>query len=118
MKADEQPSEVTGDCYQAARSTLLDYWLLRHKGDPGVKDVFLVHGTIVPKLGPAASRRIDHAWVEVNGDTVVESSNGRNITTSKAKYVELIQAVEDARYTLEEAYRELNRTGHCGPWHK
>ena len=116
--ANEQQNAITGDCYLASRTTLLDYWLLRERGDPSVKEVFLVHGSVVPKRGTAANRRIDHAWVEVNGDTVVESSNGHNITISKAEYVERTDAVEDARYTLEESYKKLNESGHCGPWHK
>ena len=118
MTDNKQPSAVTGDCYQTARNTLLDFWLLRERGDPRVKDVFLVHGTIVSRLGNAADRRIDHAWVEVNGDTVVERSNGNDITISKAEYFELLQAVEDARYTLEESYKEFNKFSHYGPWHK
>jgi hypothetical protein len=108
----------TGDCYQAARNTLFELWLRRERGDPSIKDVRLVHGTIVPGRDDAAGKRIDHAWVELNGDTVVERSNGNDITMGKDEYCRLLQAVEDARYTLEETYREMNRANHFGPWHK
>ena len=118
MRALKQTNTASGDCYPTARSAAFDLWLLQQRGDPRVKEVRLVHGTIVPRLGDAADRRIDHAWVELNGDTVIERSNGNDIEMSKQRFVDLLQAVEEARYSVEETYKKLSRTKHCGPWHK
>ena len=118
MTAKKQTTAITGDCYEAARSTLFELWIKMERKEPDVKEVFLVHGTVVPRLGSAANKRIDHAWVEINGDTVIDNSNGNSVTISKAKFFKLLDAVEEARYTLKDAYREQNKTGHLGPWHK
>ena len=118
MNAKKEPTAITGDCYLAARSTLFELWIKKERKEPDIKDVFLVHGTVVPRLGSAAQKRIDHAWVEINGDIVVDNSNGNDITITKVEYFEMLDAVEEARYTLQDAYREQNKTGHLGPWHK
>ena len=118
MGTKKPTTAITGDCYQAARSTLFELWIKKERGDPDVKEAFLVHGSVVPRLGNAAHKRIDHAWVEINGDTIIDNSNGNAVTISKAEFFKLLDAVEDARYTLQDAYREQNKSNHLGPWHK
>lgn len=82
----------------------------------------LVHGVVIGQ-GPLDGRRVDHAWVEVEGGhytvtLVVDRSNGRNLLLPRDMYYRLGRIVEAecTRYTPEETRTNMLRTEHFGPW--
>ena len=56
--------------------------------------------------------------MELNDDTIIDRSNGNDVTVSKREFVEELQAIEEAGYSIEESYRMVFKTKHFGPWHK
>jgi hypothetical protein len=79
-----------------------------------VKPVAVVHGSVVQ----ASGRRIDHAWVEIGDDEVIDRCCGNAFEMAKDDYVKRAQATEEVRYSVEEALVLGVRSGHWGPWHK
>ena len=107
--ADKSEPCGDGDCYEAA-AKLLE----AHRDCPGIA---LAHGTVTGQ-GRIAGVRYGHAWVEIN-DVVLDASNGRFVVARKPAYYAVGQITEPvARYTFDEAAREMVETGHYGPWEK
>lgn len=98
---------VSGDCYQAAAN-----YVQRHADD----DLVLVHGT-VGGTGKLAGKRFGHAWV-IDGDTVIDQSNGHDLRVSKAAYYAVGRVGKTVRYTPTEVLVNLLRHKHYGPWPK
>lgn len=86
----------------------------------------LCHGRPIGTGGEVAGVRYDHAWVEFDhpvdrdASLVIDQSNGLNIQCRRSTYYELgsIDPADVARYTPEEAARNMVTTGHYGPWEK
>jgi hypothetical protein len=103
-----------GDCYRSALTTaeaLVDCCL---SPSGAVKPVAVVHGSVLHSSG----RRIDHAWVEIGDQEVIDRCCGNSSEIAKKDYVKKTQAVEEARYSVEEAMVLGVKSGHWGPWHK
>jgi hypothetical protein len=103
-----------GDCYRTALNTAqaLVGCCLSPLGE--VKSVAVIHGSVFHSSG----RRIDHAWVEIGDDEVVDGCCGIASEIAKEDYVKKTQAVEEARYSVEQALEHGVKSGHWGPWHK
>ena len=100
-----------GDCFSAAGRYIMD---MRFREPTG--KCTLVHG-IVAGQGAINGIRFLHAWVE-NENTVIDKSNGRDLSIPKDFYYVLghINADETVRYTCEEASNKMMESGHYGPW--
>jgi len=103
-----------GDCYRTAQKTAeaLVGCCLSQSGE--VKPVAVIHGSVRHSSG----RRIDHAWVEIGDDQVIDRCCGDASEFVKEDYVRKAQAIEEVRYSVEEALEHGARSGHWGPWHK
>ncbi len=99
----------SGNCYRAAFDRAMSLT------DAGEQDVVLVHGSVIPKSGPRANRRITHAWVEV-GAMVHKFSNGNDLVTDKPRFVRTLAPEAYARYAPDEATMQNLTSGHYGPW--
>lgn len=88
----------SGTCYE-------DAWHFLIKEEEG----YLIHGTAI-SLG----RRLGHAWVELPTGYVWEPYSGEYLT--KERFQELVNPIEEHRYTVEEAAIMLARVGKHGPW--
>lgn len=81
-------------------------------------NLMLVHGEVTGQ-GPIAGVQYGHAWIE-DGETVIDTSNGRHLRMSRATYYGLAQIDPDKpnihRYTAEQARRQLLKYRHYGPW--
>ncbi len=104
-----------GDCYVAAYEAVAKMTEGTPPGELAEQDVFLVHGSVVPQVGPDAGRRIDHAWVET-GDQTIEVHGGRSAAVARDHYYEVTQARVRVRYNPFEALTHLLRNRHYGPW--
>ena len=106
--------QAKGDCYRTAVkiAQALVGCCLSQSG--AVKPVAVVHGSVLQSSG----RRIDHAWVEIGDDEVIDRSCGIAAEIAKEDYVAKTQAVEEARYSVEQALEQGVKSGHWGPWHK
>ena len=119
-----------GDCYEAAGRYMMDECDV--KG--GCEGLVLVHGEVGGQ-GALDGVRFGHAWVE-KGGTVIDKSNGRNITMPKVMYYAIgqVQNIDPEKwgkpefghdvftdgnlhkYTWEEARAKILETGVWGPW--
>lgn len=79
-------------------------YMLRH---PEIEGARLVHGAW--RVGEQGN----HAWVDLPGGVVFDA-NRQRFYDGASYYV---VATAHARYTLHEAFRLMNATGHIGPWH-
>ena len=104
-----------GDCYVAAYKTVAKMTEGAGTAELANLHVFLVHGSVVPQVGPDAGRRIGHAWVET-GDQAIEVSDGKHVSTARDRYHEATQAEVRVRYNPLEALTEFLRNRHFGPW--
>jgi hypothetical protein len=99
-----------GDCYEAAAKYLMDETLYGHKN----LHLKLVHGEVTGQ-GPIEGVKYGHAWV-LDGDTVIDKSNGRDVRMPKAFYYALGQIERTIEYTYEEARDKLLEHQTYGPW--
>ena len=83
----------------------------------GKSSLSLVHGEVAGQ-GPLEGVTFGHAWV-LDGDTVIDPSNGRDIRMPKTIYYALgaIDRIDNLHvYTPEQARERMLRYGHFGPW--
>lgn len=105
-----------GDCYEAAFKACCELNTIKpHRDELKSKDIHIVHGYVTPPEGPYKGRRIKHAWIQC-GDHVFETSNGQRAAFSTAEFSSKFSPDERARYTLEQAMAEIERTGGYGFW--
>jgi hypothetical protein len=109
-----------GDCYKAAYETVAELAQIRNaglhkeKGWP-LTELILVHGTVMPPVGPFAGKEIKHAWARVDGK-ILEMSNGNQHSYSEDQWENDYQAKEIIRYAPEEAAARAEESNHYGPW--
>lgn len=92
-----------------------DFTTLMDLGKIPKETVKVVHGSIIPKVGPCAGKRINHAWVEI-GDSVIEASNHNQLRVSREGYYKVLSAEYRKKYTIDEASALLDETQFLGPW--
>ncbi len=100
-----------GDCYEAAGKYMMDNCMF------GCSNMILVHGEVMGQ-GALAGTTFGHAWV-LNGGTVVDMSNGRNLQLPQEVYYALGQVDRIGNiyeYTWEEARQLIVDFEHWGPW--
>jgi hypothetical protein len=98
-----------GDCYEAA----FQYMLSEGPGS-GLK---LVHAEVMGQ-GPLAGVSYGHAFV-LDGDTVIDKSNGRDLRMPAPAYYELgrIEYLDNIHeYDYVEMLRRALEYEHYGPW--
>ena len=103
-----------GDCYEAAGKFIMDECML---GDVVDCQYILVHGEVMGQ-GPIEGTPFGHAWV-LDGSTVIDKSNGRNLVLPMQIYYALgqIESIGNVHeYTWEEARTKILDYGHWGPW--
>jgi hypothetical protein len=101
-----------GDCYEAAGQFLFEQCL--PNPDCGL---VLVHGEVAGQ-GPLEGVTFGHAWV-LDGETVIDKSNGRNLRLPKVLYYALggIERIGNLyAYTWQEAKEKMLQFKHYGPW--
>lgn len=100
-----------GDCYEAAGRYIIDHSIASGS------DLVLVHGEVAGQ-GQLNGVNFGHAWI-LDGDTVIDKSNGRNLVLPKIVYYALggIDRINNFHeYTWEEARRYIMLYEHWGPW--
>jgi hypothetical protein len=100
-----------GDCYEAAGKYMMDNCMF------GCSNMILVHAEVMGQ-GPLEGTTFGHAWV-LNGGTVVDMSNGRNLQLPQEVYYALGQIDRIGNiheYTWEEARQMIVDNEHWGPW--
>lgn len=107
-----------GDCYLKAVKVAEDMVGLAEGGDIDSSAVKICHGIVTGQGGDVVGRRFTHAWVEVNGDTVIDKSNGLDVEMDRSTYYRIghIEESDVERYTVQEAMVQMLKTGHYGPW--
>ncbi len=112
IQVDEIITEsVNGDCFQAGGRIVM-------KSDEA-DNMSLVHAFVYGQ-GDLEGRRFLHCWVE-KGNTVIDKSNGNNITMPKIAYYALGDVREKekgalVRYTKLETLLHMGKSHHWGPW--
>jgi hypothetical protein len=101
----------SGDCYKAA---------FEHAGNLACTSgkrhhIDIVHGSVIPRNGPWAHRRICHAWVEADG-SVHEFSNGNEKVVAESDFQQAFSPLVHAVYDFEQANMLVVKTEHYGPW--
>jgi len=116
-----------GDCYEAAGKYMMDNCM-------SGCNLVLVHGEVTGQ-GDITGIKYGHAWVE-DDDTVIDKSNGRDITMPKIVYYILgkigqpdmsswgnpnatspVMTSENThRYTWEQTRAKILDYEHWGPW--
>lgn len=101
-----------GDCYEAAGKFMMESCLI----GPAC-NLTLVHGEVAGQ-GPLEGITYGHGWV-LDGDTVIDRSNGRNLRIPKALYY-VVGGIDHIgnlhTYTWEEARERILQYKHWGPW--
>ena len=117
QRISDEPIPATnqgGDCYQAAGRYMMDKCTF---GDVDDCRLILVHGEV---MGQGAIQGIPygHAWV-LDGTTVVDKSNGRDLHVPQVLYYAIGQIDNIGNvieYSWEEARTKILDYGHWGPW--
>ena len=100
-----------GDCYEAAGNYMMGHSVFPSRNN----NLRLVHGEVTGQ-GSLEGVKYGHAWVE-DGNTVIDTSNGRNIRMPKAAYYALGQIGDNVHvYTPQEFRRKVMKHEHWGPW--
>lgn len=97
-----------GDCYEAAGR-----YVINNMG----KRLKLVHGEVAGQ-GDLSDITFGHAWV-LDGNNVLDVSNGRNLKIPKALYYALGQVDRIGNYFVysdQEVLEKTLETGTWGPW--
>ena len=101
----------TGDCYEAAGKYIMDKCLF---AGPNC-DLILVHAEVTGQ-GPIQGLKHGHAFV-LDGDTVIDRSNGRDVRLPKQVYYNLGNIGDNLHeYTFKEFRRKVTEYRHWGPW--
>jgi hypothetical protein len=95
-----------GDCYVAAGRYMLDHGSRR--------PIVLVHGDVIGQ-GRLEGVKYGHAWI-VDGDMVIDKSNGRDLKIDKDLYYMIGQITNTHKYTYKQTLEKTTKTGHWGPW--
>jgi len=111
----EELPAAEGDCYEAAGRYIMQECLTRLAGNGC--ELTLVHGEVMGQ-GPIEGITFGHAWL-LDGDTVIDRSNGRDIQMPRMIYylvgqIDRIGNVHE--YTWEDARRYITMYEHWGPW--
>ena len=100
-----------GDCYEAAGKYIMDKCMF------GSCSLILVHGEVMGQ-GKLGGITYGHAWI-LDGETVIDVSNGQNLKMPKQFYYAIGQIDNIAnvyQYTWPEAREMIVRFEHWGPW--
>lgn len=104
-------SSAKGDCYEAAGRYMMDACLAGSEG------LVLVHGEVAGQ-GPMGGVTFGHAWV-LDGDMVIDRSNGRDVRLPRAVYYALGQIDRLGNlheYTWPEMRANILKYKTWGPW--
>ena len=107
-KTAAQRRRRNGDCYAAAGRYIMD--------NPD-SHLQLVHGEVSGQ-GALEGTTFGHAWV-LDGDQVIDQSNGRNLRLPKVIYYALggIDRIDNLHvYSREQALDRMLKHKHFGPW--
>jgi len=102
------PGLKKGQCYQQAFRLVMQ---LRREWDCRDSETRLVHGKV---FSPFFKTVIDHAWVRLNNDIVMDPSQGWVGRTEEWARISRCQDMQE--FTLDEVSHYALRTGHYGPW--
>jgi hypothetical protein len=106
-----------GDCYKANADYILN--LLMSKTDRKILQMYkLCHGLLRGAEGSVIEGEVGgHAWIGVNGDVVMDFSNGKQIVgrIEEVKYRIVKGSVR--KYTPAQVRQKLLQYGHYGAWH-
>ena len=101
-----------GDCYEASGKYIMDECMF---GDDC--NLLLVHGEVAGQ-GALEGFTYGHAWV-LDGDLVIDRSNGRFLEMPKQLYYTLgqIDHIDNMHvYPWKEARKKILEFEHWGPW--
>lgn len=101
-------TKALGDCYEAAGRYLLN--------NP-TKNLKLVHAEVMGQ-GPIAGITFGHAFI-IEGDNVIDKSNGRDIRMSVSTYFYLGRIEDIGNYFIydrKQALEKMTTYTHWGPW--
>lgn len=116
LTAARRKRPATGDCYEAAGRYITEHSLMSPSGNKK-SSLRLVHGEVAGQ-GSLEGVTFGHAWV-LDGNTVVDRSNGRDISMPKDLYyfIGRINELDNIHvYTPEQARERMLRYEHFGPW--
>ena len=102
-----------GDCYEVAGRFMMDKCMLGNNDC----NLVLVHGEVMGQ-GAIAGIPYGHAWI-LDGSTVIDKSNGRNLSMPMQVYYALgqIDRIDNViEYPWEEARAKILEHGTWGPW--
>lgn len=94
-----------GQCYSNVWNYLNDHVI----NGPSETDFTVVHGKVTNVEG----KTFDHAWLET-ADHVTDPTTG--VRMEKDRYYKLLDAKPDAEYSAVQAYGNMARAKHHGPW--
>ena len=97
-EAGEYPEAEIGTCYEDALLFIIKE-----------KEGYLVHGTVLSN-----GKRIGHAWVETLAGYIWEPETKKFY--NRKLFQAFTKAIEEQRYTPEQAFALARRTYHSGPW--
>lgn len=107
-KTSGRKPKATGDCYEAAGKYMLS------RPGSGLK---LVHAEVQGQ-GSISGVTFGHAFV-IDGDDVIDKSNGRNIKMPAMLYFAIGQIYDIGNYheySEDELMEHIQKYGHWGPW--
>lgn len=82
-------------------------------------EMIIVHGILLSPAGPTRDEPFAHAWVEYNGEVWQDAFLGDqrvSYAVARAEFEKTFRPQKETRYTVAEASRENERSGHYGPW--
>lgn len=106
-KVSLKQSGELGNCFMSSGRLLLQLH------DRGITDIVLVHGFPVLTVPPYSEYA--HSWIEI-GDCCIDSESKFWARKSEYYFVGRIDPSRCVRYSPEDILKEMNSSGHWGPW--
>jgi hypothetical protein len=110
---------ANGDCYEANGKAIAELFM-QHSKDARVLRTFkLVHGDVIGAANSkVAGKQFGHAWIEIDGQIIVDHSNGKSHAGPLSAVEYRIIRPTCKYYSPEEVAKNLLKFEHYGPWTK
>lgn len=106
----------TGDCFEANGDYIIEV-LRKIKDRKTLSSYRICHGLVTgQKSSKVAGKVFPHAWIEINGEIIIDNSNGKQIVGNVKQLYTTGRIIEKSvrRYSPKEYAKLVLRHGHYG----
>ena len=117
MKYKKVTKNGTGNCYEVHANHITNIIIKEGMESPKLKNCLLCHGDVLGAVGSKVQgKQFGHAWIELNGDMMLDISNGNEIVCRIDQVEHRIVRNTVKRYTPQQVAENLIKFEHYGEW--